>query len=62
MQLENFENTDPHLLVGIVNTALRNEYADLNDLCASCDIDETSLRKRLEKYGYLYLEEHKRFG
>ena len=62
MQLENFEKTDPQLLVGIVNTALRNEGEDLSGLCETYDIDETLLRARLEENGFSYLPEQRRFS
>ena len=62
MQLENYETTDPHLLVGIVNTALRNESEDLAGLCAAYDIDESVLSKRLGDAGYAYLPEQRRFS
>lgn len=62
MELDNFMRTDPHLLVGIVNTALRNEYDDLDDLCKSEDIDRAALENRLQEGGYNYLPEQKRFS
>ena len=62
MQQEDFESTDPHLLVGIVNTALRNENEDLTGLCAAYDIDESVLSKRLGDAGYAYLPEQRRFS
>ena len=53
---------DPHLLVGIVNTAMRNENEDLEGLCAAYDIDITALQIRLNKAGYQYLPEQRRFA
>ncbi|MGB0370100.1 MAG: DUF4250 domain-containing protein [Opitutales bacterium] len=62
MHIENFETMDPHLLVGVVNTALRNDYEDLDDLCKSNDIDLTALTQKLSEAGYTYLSEHTRFA
>ncbi|MEM7674000.1 MAG: DUF4250 domain-containing protein [Verrucomicrobiota bacterium] len=62
MEIENFRTMDPHLLVGIVNTALRNDYFDLEDLCKSHDIEEDALKARLKEGGYTYLSAQKRFA
>lgn len=53
---------DPHLLVGVVNTAMRNEGEDLDGLCAAYDIVREGLEKRLAEGGYAYLAEQRRFG
>ena len=31
---------DPHILVGIINTKLRNNYSSLDELCSDLDIDK----------------------
>ena len=38
---------DPYILLSFLNTRLRDQYADLEDLCASLDADEQSLRETL---------------
>jgi hypothetical protein len=54
MKLTNFTAMDPHLLLGIVNTALRTDADDLADLVATHDIDEASLCAKLRAIGYEY--------
>ena len=49
MSLENYEKTDPHLLVGLVNTELRNHSESLEDLCKTHGIDEATLVTRLTR-------------
>lgn len=61
MDLSNFEQTDPHLLVGLVNTELRNQSDSLEDLCRSHDIDEAKLKARLARADYHYRPEQKQF-
>ncbi|MGJ8644164.1 MAG: DUF4250 domain-containing protein [Luteolibacter sp.] len=52
---------DPHLLVGLVNTELRNHSDSLEDLAKTHNIPEEGLSERLEKAGYLYREEQRQF-
>jgi len=54
MKLTNFTAMDPHLLLGLVNTALRNDADDLADLVATHDIEEHALRAKLRAVGYEY--------
>ena len=45
---------DPHLLVGLVNTELRNHCDSLEDLVKTHDIGEDTLVERLGGAGYIY--------
>ena len=45
---------DPYILLSFLNTRLRDQYADLEDLCASLDADEQSLRETLAGVDYRY--------
>lgn len=61
MDLSKFESIDPHLLIGLVNTELRNNSDDLEDLCKTHDIDETALIELLAEFDYVYNTETKQF-
>lgn len=61
MNLKTFETMDPHLLVGLVNTELRNNASSLNDLCKTHGLDENSLIKRLASADYHFSEEAGQF-
>jgi hypothetical protein len=52
---------DPHLLVGVVNTAIRNHCESLDDLCKTYDLDAEILIARLAAAGYDYMPEQKQF-
>ncbi|WP_312281343.1 DUF4250 domain-containing protein [Oscillibacter sp.] len=52
---------DPFVLLSVVNTKLRDDYADLEDLCAAEDVDRAELVKTLGKLGYRYHPQHRRF-
>ena len=52
---------DPHLLVGVVNTAIRNHCKSLDDLCKTHDLDPNILTERLASAGYDYMPEQKQF-
>lgn len=45
---------DPFMLLSVVNTKLRDDYTDLDDLCASLDVDKTDLERRLKSAGFTY--------
>ncbi len=61
MNWEIFETIQPDMLVGIVNTALRNHADSLEDLCLMNDIDRTGLCTYLDSGGYKYIDELKQF-
>ena len=61
MKLQSFEAMDPHLLVGLVNTELRNRADSLEELCKTHGIDEEALRKKLAGGDYHYSEEAGQF-
>lgn len=54
MDLSKFEQMDPQLLVGLVNTELRNHCESLEDLVKTHGIDETALVERLAVADYFY--------
>ncbi|MBR0464232.1 MAG: DUF4250 domain-containing protein [Clostridia bacterium] len=45
---------DVNILLSVVNTKLRDEYASLSDLCASLDEDEQDVKTRLGEAGWVY--------
>ena len=45
---------DPVMLLSVVNTKLRDEYSNLEDLCAAEDVKETDLTVKLASIGYRY--------
>lgn len=55
MNLSNYQAMDPHLLVGLINTELRNHAADLADLCKTHHLEEELLKERLLKGGYQWM-------
>jgi hypothetical protein len=61
VKLTNFQRMDPHLLVGLVNTELRNVADDLEDLVRTHDLDQDELVSRLSTAGYEYRPEQKQF-
>lgn len=61
MNLRRFKTIHPDLLPGLVNTALRNDCEDLEDLCRTHDLDGEALQKRLEECGYRYVPEIRQF-
>ena len=45
---------DPVILLSFVNMKLRDEFSDLDDLCAGLDLDQAELVKTLEALDYHY--------
>ena len=61
VNLCNYLQMDPHLLVGLINTELRNHCESLDDLVKTHHLDETELVGKLAGVGYIYLPESKQF-
>ncbi|MGB0409151.1 MAG: DUF4250 domain-containing protein [Opitutales bacterium] len=61
MDWTQFKSMDPHLLVGLVNTELRNHSDSLEDLCRTHDVDIHGLTSRLAMADYHYLREQNQF-
>ncbi|MGB6221479.1 DUF4250 domain-containing protein [Haloferula sp.] len=61
MDLRSYTSMDPHLLVGLVNTELRNRSESLDDLVKTHDLDQDLLVSRLSEAGYDYRSEQKQF-
>lgn len=61
MDLSTWRKMDPHLLVGLVNTELRNHAESLEDLVKTHDLSEEDLIEKLRAAGYEYREEQKQF-
>jgi hypothetical protein len=45
---------DPYMLLSVVNTKLRDEFSDLDDLCSSLDVDRGRLEEKLAQAGFTY--------
>ena len=52
---------DPMILLSVVNTKLRDEYASLEELCGALDVDQDELTAKLAAMGYRYDEAANRF-
>jgi hypothetical protein len=61
VDLSNYLRMDPHLLVGLVNTELRNNSESLDDLVKTHNLDPEALVGRLAKAGYAYQEGQRQF-
>ncbi|MDO4496682.1 MAG: DUF4250 domain-containing protein [Bacteroidales bacterium] len=53
--------SDPFILLSQVNMKLRDEYSDLDELCAALDYDKEELVKRLAEAGFDYVPEQNQF-
>jgi len=61
MNLSNYLQMDPHLLVGLLNTELRNHCDSLKDLVKTHHLDEEALVEKMAKADYLYQPEQNQF-
>jgi hypothetical protein len=52
---------DPIILLSYVNTKLRDQFATLDELCQTCELDERELRQTLELIDYQYDETTNQF-
>jgi hypothetical protein len=61
MDLSNCLRMDPHLLLGLVNTELRNHCDSLEDLVKTHHLDEQALVEQLARADYHYRPELNQF-
>lgn len=61
MDLSRWQKMDPHLLVGLVNTELRNHAESLEDLVKTHSLPEQDLIAKLRSAGYEFQPEQKQF-
>ena len=61
MDLSTCLQMDPHLLVGLVNTELRNHCESLDDLVKTHNIDSVLLVEKLSHADYVYQAEQNQF-
>ncbi|MEY3393820.1 MAG: hypothetical protein RL346_56 [Verrucomicrobiota bacterium] len=61
MNLSKWQNMDPHLLVGLVNTELRNHAESLEDLIKTHGISKEALIEKLRAAGYEYRPGQRQF-
>ena len=52
---------DPLLLMSVVNTKLRDYYADLDALCEDLNEDRAALEAKLSAIGYFYDRQRNQF-
>lgn len=52
---------DPHMLVSVVNTKIRDQYHDLDVFCEEMEVDRNQLSEYLKRYDYEYDESTRRF-
>ena len=52
---------DPCMLMSVVNTKLRDCYADLDALCEDMGIDRAALERELADAGFEYMPEINQF-
>lgn len=61
MDFSKWKGMDPHLLVGLVNTELRNHSESLEDLVKTHDLPVEDLKGKLAEAGYAYRAEQNQF-
>lgn len=53
--------THPIMLLSFVNMKLRDEYADLDDLCKDFAVEKELVIEKLQSVGYVYSEDRRQF-
>ena len=61
MDLSRYKDMDPNLLYSLINSKLRNEYRDLDDLVATWEIDRAELEAHMAEKGFTYHPDVKQF-
>jgi len=61
MTNDSIKNIDPNILLSIMNTKLRDQYASLDILCYDLELTKEYILNRLKEIGYNYNEEKNQF-
>ena len=61
MDLSRYKDLDPDLLYSLLNSKLRNEYRDLDDLLAAWAIDRAELEAHMAEKGFRYHADIRQF-
>jgi hypothetical protein len=61
VDLSRYLRMDPHLLVGLLNTELRNHCDSLDDLLKTHHLEGPALEKKMADAGYVYQAEQNQF-
>jgi hypothetical protein len=61
VDLSTYLRMDPHLLLGLLNTELRNHCDSLDDLVKTHGLDARKLTEKMAKAGYEYQPEQNQF-
>lgn len=61
VDLSTYLRMDPHLLLGLLNTELRNRCDSLDDLVKTHGLDAGKLVEKMAKAGYDYLPAQNQF-
>ena len=52
---------DPMMLYSFVNMKLRDNYANLDELCEDLDVSKEEIKEKLKRIGFEYDSERNRF-
>lgn len=52
---------DPIILLSVINTLLRDKYANLQSLCDDYNVNEIDIVNKLSLVGYIYNESQNQF-
>lgn len=52
---------DPIILLGVINTKLRDHYPTLDALCDDLNVSRNEIEAKLAGIGYAYSPEHNKF-
>ncbi|MCE5222263.1 MAG: DUF4250 domain-containing protein [Clostridium sp.] len=61
MTNDSIKNIDPNILLSLMNTKLRDQYASLDILCNDLELTKEYILNRLKSIGYNYNEEKNQF-
>ncbi len=60
MAIEKLPN-DPMMLLSFVNTRMRDDKLSLEELCKQFDVETKEIEEKLDKIGYTYNNDLKKF-
>ena len=61
MDIGNYKEMDPYMLLSLINLKLRDYYSDLDSMCDDLAVDKEVIGQRLKACGYIYNSESNQF-
>lgn len=61
MDISNYKEMDPYMLLSIINLKLRDYYGNIDSMCDDLGFEKDIIGQRLKECGYIYNKDTNQF-